>query len=134
MSPPSKWALDGIFLMNHEKVMPWSKYSWLFYCPKIVTFASWWFLSHALRNHDQELIKWCLWLQNNMLTKFFDFWLSNDHFAPAVDCGATRVFDGATWEILNLDLGKSWRIWEGKFWGTTKGQWYWDPLEPGYYY
>ena len=47
MSSPSKWALDGIFLMNHEKVMPWSSYSWLFSCPKMETFASWWFLSHS---------------------------------------------------------------------------------------
>ena len=50
-----------------------------------------------LWNHDQDLIKWWLWLQNKMLTKIFDFWLSNDHFTPAVDCEAIRVFDCATW-------------------------------------
>ena len=97
MSSPSRWGLDGIFMMNHEKVMPWSSYSWLFSCPKMETFASWWFLSHSCGINDQYLIKWWLWLQNKMLTKNFDFWLSNDHFAPAVDCEAIRVFDCATW-------------------------------------
>ena len=60
-----------------------------------------------LWKHDQELIKWWLWLQNKMLTKKFDFWLSNDHFAPAVDCGAFRVFDCAIWccESWNLTYG-----------------------------
>ena len=51
----------------------------------------------CLWNHDQDLIKWWLWLQNKMLTKIFDFWLPNDHFAPTVDCWAIRVFDCATW-------------------------------------
>ena len=26
-------------------------------------------------NHDQALIKWCLWLQNDILTKNLNFWL-----------------------------------------------------------
>ena len=51
----------------------------------------------CLRNHDQELIKWCLWLQNKMLIKNLDFWLSNDHFAPIVDCEPNRAFDCAIW-------------------------------------
>ena len=42
----------------------------------------------SFENHDKALIKWCLWLQNKMLTKIFDFWLPNDHFAPTVDCSA----------------------------------------------
>ena len=60
-----------------------------------------------LWNHDQDLIKWWLWLQNKMLTKNFDFWLSNDHFAPVVDCEAFRVFDCAIWccESWNLTYG-----------------------------
>ena len=61
----------------------------------------------CFENHDQELIKWCFWLQNKMLTKNFDFWLSNDHFAPTVDCEAIRVFDCAIWccESWNLTYG-----------------------------
>ena len=58
----------------------------------------------CLWNHDQELIKWWLWLQNEMLTKNFDFWLSNDHFAPTVDCEAIRAFDCAIW------FCKSWNL------------------------
>ena len=61
----------------------------------------------CFENHDQELIKWCFWLQNKMLPKIFDFWLSNDHFTPAVDCEAIRAFDCATWccESWNLTYG-----------------------------
>ena len=49
----------------------------------------------SLWNHDQDFIKWWLWSQNKLLTKNSDFWLQNDHFAPAVGCGATRAFDCA---------------------------------------
>ena len=69
MSSPSKWALDGIFLTNHEKVMPWSSYSWLFSYPKIEIFASWWFLSHACRimiktwSNDDCVLKIRCWLK-----------------------------------------------------------------------
>ena len=73
MSSPSRWAFDGIFLMNHEKVMPWSRYSWFFCCPKIVTFASLMIFEPCLWNHDQDLIKWWLCAQNKMLTKFLTF-------------------------------------------------------------
>ena len=97
MSFSSKWALDGIFLIIHVKVMPWSISVDFFSCPNIVTFASLMISEPNFENHDQALIKWCLWLQNKMLTKKFDFWLPNDHFAPAVDCEAIRVFDCATW-------------------------------------
>ena len=97
MSSPSRWALDGIFLMNHEKVMPWSSYSWLFNCPKIETFDTLMIFKPFLWNYDQDLIKWWLWLQNKMLTKNFDFWLPNDHFAPAIDCEAFKTFDCAIW-------------------------------------
>ena len=69
MLSPSKWALDGIFLMNHEKVMLWSSYSWLFSCPKIETFDTLMIFESYLWNHDQDLIKWWLCSQNNMLTK-----------------------------------------------------------------
>ena len=58
----------------------------------------------CLWNHDQDLIKWWLCAQNNMLTKKFDFWLSNDHFAPTVDCEAFRVFDCATWSCEPWNL------------------------------
>ena len=147
MSSPSRWALNGIFLINHEEVMPWSICSWLFNCPKIETFASWAFLSHALRNHDQELIKWCLWLQNKMLTKIFDFWLSNDHFAPAVDCEAFRVFDCVKilwalkldiWMLDNVyrHVGLDWTLENLNFFARTKtliltvlgGNWTVQPL------
>ena len=150
--------------------MPWSICSWLFSCPKIETFDTLMIFEPFLWNHDQDLIKWWLWLQNKMLTKNFDFWLPNDHFTPTVDCEAIRVFwlcnfmlkvlkldmrvldhiyrhvelDWTFWNfiflirtktliltvqealilcnpwgILRLDLAISWRIWEGKFWGTT---------------
>ena len=58
-------------------------------------------------DHDQALIKWCLWLQNDVLTKNLNFWLSNDHFAPTVDCSAIRVFDCAIlcWKSWNLVWG-----------------------------
>ena len=104
MSFYSKWALDGIFLINHVEVMPWSICSWLFQLSKNRNFCILRLFEPCLENHDQELMKWSLWLQNKMLTKFFDFWLSNDHFAPAVDCEAIRVFDCATWccESWNL--------------------------------
>ena len=67
-----------------------------------------------LWNHDQGLIKWWLWPQNKMLTKIFDFWLPNDHFAPTVDCEAIRVFDCAilcckswnlVWGCLTIFVG-----------------------------
>ena len=75
----------------------------------------------CLWNHDQELIKWWLWLQNNMLTKKFDFWLPNDHFAPAVDCGAIRVFDCATWPC---------EPWKLTCRCLTKCMSMWDLIEP----
>ena len=86
-----KWALDGIFLINHVEVMPWSSYSWLFQLSKYGNFCILRLFEPYFENHDQELIKWCLWLQNKMLTKNLNFWLSNDHFAPTVDCSAIRV-------------------------------------------
>ena len=62
MSYPSKWAMDGIFLMNHEEVMPWSNCSWLFSCPKIETFASWDFfwamLWESWSRIDQMMFGW----------------------------------------------------------------------------
>ena len=107
MSLSSKWALDGIFLIIHVEVMPWSSYSWLFQLSKYGNFCILRLLEPSFENHDQELIKWWLWLQNKMLIKKFDFWLSNDHFAPAVDCEAIRVFDCAIWccESWNLAYG-----------------------------
>ena len=50
MSFSSKWALDGIFLIIHVKVMPWSISVDFFSYPNKETFASWWFLSQTLRN------------------------------------------------------------------------------------
>ena len=114
MSFSSKWALDGIFLIIHVKVMPWSISVDFFSCPNKETFASWWFSEPNFENHDQALIKWCLWLQNDMLTKNLNFWLSNDHFAPTVDCSAIRVFDCAilcckswnlVWGCLTMFIG-----------------------------
>ena len=76
-----------------------------FNCPNMETFASWDFLSHTFENHDQALIKWCLWPQNKMLTKNFYFWLPNDHFAPTVDffnCPNMETF--ASWDFLSQTL------------------------------
>ena len=39
MSFSSKWALDGIFLIIHVEVMPWSSYSWLFQLSKYGNFC-----------------------------------------------------------------------------------------------
>ena len=121
MSFSSKWALDGIFLIIHVKVMPWSISVDFFSCPNIATFASLMISEPNFENHDQALIKWCLWLQNDMLTKNLNFWLSNDHFAPTVDCSAIRVFDCA---ILCC---KSWNL----VWGClTMFVGMWDLIGP----
>ena len=104
MSFSSKWAFDGIFLIIHVEVMPWSSYSWLFQLSKYGNFCILRLFEPCLENHDQALIKWCLWLQNKMLTKNLNFWLSNDHFAPVVDCRAIRVFDCAILCCKSWDL------------------------------
>ena len=147
MSSPSKWELDGIFLMNHEKVMPWSSYSWLSSCPKIETFDTLTIFEPFLWNHGQDLTKWWSWLQNKMLTKFFNFWLPNDHFTPTVDCEAIRAFDSKcifvdfwNWPIMSKlitsceSISWTWSVkmdyrkchplqnehWMGFFWWTMK--------------
>ena len=84
--------------------MPWSRYNWLFYCPKIVTFCILMIFELFLWNHDQDLIKWWLWTQNKMLTKNSDFWLQNDHFALAVDCRSNGAFDCANWHCESWNL------------------------------
>ena len=63
MSFYSKWALDGIFLMNHVEVMPCSSYNWLFQLSKYGNFCILMIFEPSFENHDQALIKWCLWLQ-----------------------------------------------------------------------
>ena len=61
------------WLMNYEKVMPWSRYNWLFYCPKIVTFCILMIFEPCLWNHDQDLIKWWLWTQKRCWPKILTF-------------------------------------------------------------
>ena len=75
-----------------------------FSCPNKETFCILMISEPNFENHDQALIKWCLWLQKDMLTKNLNFWLSNDHFAPIVDYWANRLFDCATWccELCHL--------------------------------
>ena len=101
----SKWALDGNFLINHVEVMPWSIYSWLFQLSKYGNFCILMIFEPSFENHDQVLIKWCLWLQKEILTKNLDFWLSNDHFAPTVDCRAIRFFWLCNFVLWVLKLG-----------------------------
>ena len=149
MSFSSKWSLDGIFLIIYVKVMPWSIYSWLFQLSKYGNFCILRLFEPSLENHDQALIKWCLWLQNEMLTRNLNFWLSNDHFAPAVDYGAFRVFwlcNLMPW-VLKLDIrmldnvcrhvGLDWTLENFNFFSRTKtliltvlgGNWTVQPLE-----
>ena len=94
-----KMSFGWNFMMNHVEVMPWSSYSWLFQLSKYGNFCILRLFEPRFENHDQALIKWCLWLQNEMLTKNLDFWLSNDHFAPTVDCSAIRVLLKKSTEI-----------------------------------
>ena len=140
-------------------------------CPNKETFASWWFLSQALRimikhwSNDVCGFKMRCWpkiwtfdcqmtiLPLQLTVVQLGFWLCNfvlkvlklcmrmlDHI-----CGHVRldwtfgnfIFLIRTktliltaqealelcnpWGILKLDFANLWRIWEGKFWGTTGG-------------
>ena len=104
ISSYSKWDLDWSFLIKYEKGMLGQ--SWVdFSCKTLIyNFGVLMNYEKSLMNHDKPLIKWWIILQNEMLTKILNFWLSNDHFAPTVDCSAIRVFDCA------LLCCKSWNL------------------------
>ena len=140
-----------------------------FNCPNMETFASWDFLSQALRimiknwSNDVGGFKMRCWpkiwtfdcqmtilplqltvVQPRVLTVQFwaecletlhegawpclwacETWLGlwnlqilDQNSNPSFDCiGAFWLCN--PWRILQLGLAISWRIWEGKFWGTT---------------
>ena len=140
-----------------------------FSCPNKETFASWWFLSQALRimikhwSNDVCGFKMRCWpkiwtfdcqmtiLPLQLTVVQLGFWLCNfvlkvlklgmrmlDHIYRHVGLDWTlgnfiflirtktlilTVQEALTlcnpWGILKLDFAISWRIWEGKFWGTT---------------
>ena len=79
-----------------------------FNCPNMETFAFWDFLSQTLRimikHWSNDVCGFKM-----MLTKNLNFWLSNDHFAPTVDCSAISVltvqFCAESLETLYEDAG-----------------------------
>ena len=112
MSSPSKWELDGIFLMNHEKVMPWSSYSWLFNCPKIETFASWVFLSHTLRIMIKNWSNDVCGFKIRCWPKFLTFDCQMTILPLQLTVWAIRVFDCATWNLTCRCLTMFMSIWD----------------------
>ena len=96
----------------------WSKFGWLFlWNPNLATFGFWWIWGHSLRNHNQPLIKWWIWLQN--IDVYQKSWSLTVNWSKLTFCPIQLIFNHLTnWlsklvlQGLKFSMRIPWYIWE----------------------